>query len=497
MEEQQHRNALPQGFKLFEYEIQSVLGKPGGFGITYLATDTHLRQSVAIKEYLPSDFAIREGRSTVYVKSSSYDESFQWGLKCFIEEAQVLAKFNHHNIVRVSRFFELNGTAYMVMEYQKGQSLTEFLKQQRVLTEEELKTIVVPLLEGLEEIHQAGVLHRDIKPNNIYLRDDNTPVLLDFGSARFAIGQKTRSVTSIVTPGYAPLEQYDNEVKDQGPWTDIYALGAVMYNAITGESPPAATRRVMKDPMIPAVKVGAGRYSRSLLLAIDWALQLSEEDRPQTVEQWRDKMLATSDDVPEKKQVAKQYWTSINIAGIGIIILLCAISSYFGYENYIYNSKLQSLQHALNQAELKILQEQNSCKADRKYRKIHQNYRKECEAKYDEASGLLKEVQRFKIGTESLQADIAATKPTGFETKQYYKVTNVTPTDILNVREFAGTMNDIVGEIPPFGLCIEYLGNFRFRKGGLWVKIRYDNIEGWVHSHYLHANEQNCEGKSE
>jgi len=493
LEEQQHRNALPQGFKLFEYEIQSVLGKPGGFGITYLAIDTHLRQSVAIKEYLPSDFAIREGRSTVYVKSSSYDESFQWGLKCFIEEAQVLAKFNHNNIVRVSRFFESNGTAYMVMEYQKGQSLTEFLKQQRVLTEAELKTVVIPLLEGLEEIHHAGVLHRDIKPNNIYLRDDNTPVLLDFGSARFAIGQKTRSVTSIVTPGYAPLEQYDNEIKDQGPWTDIYALGAVMYNAITGDSPPAATRRVMKDPMIPAVKIGAGRYSRSLLLSIDWALQLSEEDRPQTVDQWREKMLATSEEVSQEKFVTKQYWNSINIIGVGVIGLLFVVASYLGYKNYTYGIDLQNLLQNLEQAELKIAKEHSSCKADRKYLKIAQDYRGQCETKYNAASGLLKEVQRFKIGNEVLQTGIAENKPTGFETKQYYNVVNVRPTDTLNVRESAGTINDKVGEISAVGICIEYLGNFRFRKGGLWVKIRYDKIEGWVHSHYLDSNEQDCE----
>jgi len=488
LEEQQHRNALPQGFKLFEYEIQSVLGKPGGFGITYLAIDTHLRQSVAIKEYLPSDFAIREGRSTVYVKSSSYDESFQWGLKCFIEEAQVLAKFNHHNIVRVSRFFESNGTAYMVMEYQKGQSLTEFLKKQRVLTEAELKTIVIPLLEGLEEIHHAGVLHRDIKPNNIYLREDNTPVLLDFGSARFAIGQKTRSVTSIVTPGYAPLEQYDNEIKDQGPWTDIYALGAVMYNAITGDSPPAATRRVMKDPMVPAVKIGAGRYSRSLLLAIDWALQLSEEDRPQTVVQWREKMLTTSEDVSPEKFAPKQYWNSINIIGIGVIILLSAVASYLGYKNYIYDINLQNLQQT-------IVKEQNLCKADRKYLKLAQDYRGQCETKYNEARSLIEEIQRFKIGNEVLQAgeEIPENKPTGFDTKQYYSVVNVIPTDVLNVRESAGTTNDVVGEIPAVGICVEYLGNFRFRKGGLWVKIRYKKIEGWVNSHYLNSTEQGCE----
>ncbi|OQW93073.1 MAG: hypothetical protein BWK79_13070, partial [Beggiatoa sp. IS2] len=243
MEEQEHRNILPEGFLLQEYQIKSVLGKPGGFGITYLAKDTNLDQFVAVKEYLPTEFAIREGRSTVCIRSVSDKEAFEWGLKRFTEEAQVLARFKHPNIIWVLRFFRENGTAYMVMEYQEGENLAEYLKRLKILPEGDLLAIILPLLDGLEAIHQAGLLHRDIKPNNIYIRKDKTPVLLDFGSARDAIGQTSKTITSIVSPGYAPLEQYDNDIGEHGPWTDIYALGAVMYCAIAGEAPPASTRR--------------------------------------------------------------------------------------------------------------------------------------------------------------------------------------------------------------------------------------------------------------
>jgi len=355
MEVQQYRNALPRGFLLNEYEIDSVLGKPGGFGITYLATDTQLRQSVAIKEYLPSDFAIREGVNTVSIKSSSDQESFQWGLKCFIDEAQVLAKFNHQNIVKVLRFFEANGTAYMVMEYQEGKSLTDYLKGGRTLTEKELLTIVLPLLDGLIEVHKAGFLHRDIKPSNIYIHSNNIPILLDFGSARYVVGQKTRSVTSIVTPGYAPLEQYDSEVKNQGPWTDIYALGAVMYYAISGEAPPAATRRIMKDPMIPAVKVGKGNYNNRLLKAIDWALELSEEDRPQTIAFWRGKMLAPAPTVTSSVKPRSQFsWSFINVAGIVLILLLSAAVVMLFNKNMSYNNEIEKERMARQRLESQL-----------------------------------------------------------------------------------------------------------------------------------------------
>ena len=489
MEEQQHRNTLPKGFWLNEYQIESVLGKPGGFGITYLATDTHLRQSVAIKEYLPSDFAIREGISTVYVRSSSYEESFQWGLKCFIEEARVLARFNHPSIVRVLRFFEANGTAYMVMEYQKGSSLTDYLRQRRILTEEELLTIVLPLLEGLKEIHNAGFLHRDIKPNNIYIRSDNTPVLLDFGSARYAVGQKSRSVTSIVTPGYAPLEQYDNEIKLQGPWTDIYALGAVMYCAISGEPPPAATRRVMKDPMIPALKIGEGKYNKNLLQAIDLALQLSEEDRPQTVEQWRNKILtpAAQPAVPQSK-FPHTSWSLLMVAGIVVILLLSAAVGVLWYKQHNSQNEIPAvIERAQQELKKALAKERSTRQIAEKQLEIERKRRKEAERDYFQVKALIEEVLRFEPQAIDNQSDFD-------NSRKYYDVTNVPADENLNVREFPGHLNKKVGEIPRTGNCIEYLDKLRFVKSQVWVKIQYKDIEGWVNSYYLMGNEKSCEG---
>ncbi len=284
-----HRNALPPGYPLQEYRIESVLGH-GGFGITYLARDTHLEQWVAIKEYLPNAHAVREGVSTVYAKCSDDEEAFQWGLQRFILEARTLAHFHHSAIVRVLRFFEENRTAYMVMEYQDGESLGYVLKQ-RCLEEKELLAIIPPILDGLEKVHEAGFLHRDIKPNNIFIRRDGSPVLLDFGSARYAMGSRSSDLTSIVSPGYAPFEQYDDK-SEQGPWTDIYALGAVMYHAITGAAPPEVVGRLKHDQMPRAVEVGAGRYRLEVLQAVDWALALDEEARPRDISEWRTALLA-------------------------------------------------------------------------------------------------------------------------------------------------------------------------------------------------------------
>jgi serine/threonine protein kinase len=494
LEEQQHRNALPPGFELQEYQIESVLGRPGGFGVTYLATDTHLCQSVAIKEYLPIDFAVREGRSTVYVRSTAYDDSFKWGLNCFIEEARVLAKFNHPNIVRVLRFFEANGTAYMVMEYQHGQSLTDYLKKMRVLTENELLKIVSPLLEGLKEIHNAGFLHRDIKPNNIYIRDDNTPVLLDFGSARYAVGQKTRSVTSIVTPGYAPLEQYDNEISDQGPWTDIYALGAVMYCAISGDAPPAATRRViMKDPMPPAVKIGEGKYKKNLLQAIDWALQLSEEDRPQSVDQWQEKMLASGSSLNVHRVEFSQprWWSFFMVFSIVALILLSSTVALLWYDKQTHNNELekqlQRHQIAENKLEKERKKEQEKRKIAEKHLVIERRHRKQAEEQLREIQALVEEIKRFEPQSiETLNF---------FDEKQnFYEVTNVSIGDVLNLREFPGHLNKIVQEIPRTATCIEYLGGLRNIKSQVWVKIQYQEVQGWVNSTFLIQTEH-CEAQ--
>ena len=288
-EAQQPLNALPQGHRLQEYELVRVLGF-GGFGMTYLGFDHNLDKAVAIKEYLPSDIATRTGDNSVVPQASQFQDDFEWGLDRFLDEARALARFDHRHIIKVYRFFEAHGTAYIVMEYAEGETLSAYLERKWTLKEAELKVILYPLLDGLEVVHRADFLHRDIKPGNIIIRDeDNSPVLLDFGSARQAIGARSRSVTSIITPGYAPIEQYSSR-GDQGPWTDIYALGGVCYRALTGEVPDDAMDRMRDDPLIPVVERCSGQASTGFLSAIDWALQINEEDRPQNIAVWRDKL---------------------------------------------------------------------------------------------------------------------------------------------------------------------------------------------------------------
>ena len=287
MNDEQHPlNALPQGHRLQEYELVRVLGF-GGFGMTYLGFDHNLDKGVAVKEYLPDDIAARTGEYSVVPKASQFRGDFEWGLERFLDEARTLARFHHPNIIGVYRFFEAHGTAYIVMEYAEGETLSEFLKRRKTLDEADLKAILFPILDGLEVVHGADFLHRDIKPGNIIIRDeDNSPVLLDFGAARQAIGARSRSVTSIITPGYAPIEQYSSR-GDQGPWTDIYALGAVCYHALTGDVPDDATDRVRNDPLTPVAERSVGQASAGFLEAVDLALKVDEGDRPQSVAAWR------------------------------------------------------------------------------------------------------------------------------------------------------------------------------------------------------------------
>jgi len=281
---QDHLFALAQGYELAGYRIGEVLGS-GGYGITYMAEDVALGRAVAIKEYLPNTFARRSSDGvTVKPRDGKQQELFAWGIERFRQEAETLVQLQHPNIVRVLRFFSANGTAYIVMIYERGTSLGERLRDGAILPEAELRTLVEPLLSGLEVVHKARFLHRDIKPDNIYLRGDGSPVLLDFGSARQAIGARTQAITSIVSPGYSPFEQYGKSVGDQGPWTDIYALGATLYRCIAGKRPPPALDRIGgKGTMPPAAAVGRGRYDPALLRAIDAAIQLRAEDRPQTI----------------------------------------------------------------------------------------------------------------------------------------------------------------------------------------------------------------------
>ena len=300
MNDAQHPlNALPQGYRLQEYELMRVLGF-GGFGMTYLGFDHNLDKGVAVKEFLPDDIAARTGDNSVVPKASQFLGDFEWGLERFLDEARTLARFDHRHIIRVFRFFKAHGTAYIVMEYAEGETLSEFLKRRKTLGEADLKAILFPILDGLEEVHEANFLHRDVKPGNIIIRDeDRSPVLLDFGAARQAIGARSRSVTSIITPGYAPIEQYSSR-GDQGPWTDIYALGAVCYHALTGDVPADATDRVRNDPLVPVAERCAGQASGGFLAAIDLALKVDEGDRPQSVAAWRTALSGKTPDTAKK-----------------------------------------------------------------------------------------------------------------------------------------------------------------------------------------------------
>lgn len=277
--------SLPAGTRLHEYVIERVLGH-GGFGITYLAHDTNLDKKVAIKEYLPNDLAARAPDSTVTVRSPESREAFQWGLESFIKEARVLGKFSHASLIQVHRYFEANDTAYFVMDYAQGVTLAAVMRTEGALSEERLRRILFPILNGLEEVHRLGVLHRDIKPDNIILREGSLPVLIDFGAARQTLSTMTRSVMSVLTAGYAPIEQYATS-GNQGPWTDIYAIGAVAYRALSGQKPVDAINRIRNDPMVPASSLGRGRYADSFLAAIDWALAVNPEDRPSSVAEFK------------------------------------------------------------------------------------------------------------------------------------------------------------------------------------------------------------------
>ena len=286
-----HLHALPIGHQLGEYRIERVLGS-GGFGITYYAWERHLDKPVAIKEYLPNEFALRTDTTTVRPKSTSDAADYQWGLERFLDEARTLARFDHPHLNKVYRFFEDNGTAYMVLEYIEGETLSELLRRESGLEQARLRRLLEELLSGLEEVHGAGFVHRDVKPGNIMLRTDGTAVLLDFGAARQAVGQRSKSITSILTPGYAPIEQYAQKMDSVGPWSDLYALGMVAYRCISGlgdgELPDAVSRALMsKDgedkDLTPAAIAGKGRYDQPLLEAIDWAIKITEGERPQDV----------------------------------------------------------------------------------------------------------------------------------------------------------------------------------------------------------------------
>ena len=285
-------NGLPVGTRLAEFELTALLGE-GGFGFVYLATDHSLERRVAIKEYMPSVLAARSANGQVQIKSERHRETFEAGRKSFVNEARLLASFDHPSLVKVYRFWEANGTAYMVMPFYEGKTLKDLLREMGGPPDEAwLRTLLGPLTEALAVIHNESCYHRDIAPDNVMmLADTQRPLLLDFGAARRVIGDMTQALTVILKPGYAPVEQYaESPGMKQGPWTDVYALAAVVYYAIVGKTPPPSVGRLLGDSYVALVEQAAGHYSAAFLAAIDHALVVRPQDRTQNIAQLRSEL---------------------------------------------------------------------------------------------------------------------------------------------------------------------------------------------------------------
>ncbi len=286
--------SLPVGTVLHgEYTVGNPLGKPGGFGITYFAWYRALEQAVAIKEYLPTDLAGRSPDSrTVKSHSLDHEADFRFGIEQFLREARTLARLNHRNIVRVRGFFEENGTAYLVMDYHPGQSFDRLLEERGGrLPEREAVGLLLPILDALQYVHRKNLVYRDVKPSNLYLEEDGTPLLLDFGAARSALSERTQSVSLVHTSGYAPFEQYIAG-GEQGPWTDVYAAAATLYKLLTGVVPPNALERMAKDSLVPPERLVPGLTPGCSLAALA-GLALQAEKRPRDAGELR-KLLASS-----------------------------------------------------------------------------------------------------------------------------------------------------------------------------------------------------------
>lgn len=278
-------NALPDGYRFNEFEIKEVIGG-GGFGIVYRAWDHQLERTIAIKEYMPVSLAVRAADLTLELRGERFQKLFNAGLNSFIQEARLLARFNHPGLLHVLRFWEQNGTAYMGTLYYSGMTLKEWqLTSPASIPEAWIRRLLPPLLGAISTIHQAGYLHRDISLDNIQIQENQLPVLLDFGSARKEIGNLSDETEIMLKPGFAPIEQYSEEGEvEQGPWTDIYALGAVLHSLITGNPPPVSVVRCIEDNYQPLTERQPEGYSLPLLHAIDCALAMKPGDRPQTID---------------------------------------------------------------------------------------------------------------------------------------------------------------------------------------------------------------------
>jgi serine/threonine protein kinase len=299
MPRREQGSELRAGHQLQEFIVERLLGV-GGYSCVYLARDTRLDRRVALKEYLPATLAARAPDGTVGARLPRFEAFYDKGLQGFLNEARLLGSFDHPSLVKVYRFWAEAGTAYMVMPYYEGITLKKWLGDLGATPSERwLRELADPLMAALDAMHQQRCYHRDVAPDNIlmlydrkaagnYLEQQPRPVLLDFGAARRVIGDATQQLTAILKSGYSPVEQYEGEESlRQGPWTDVYALCAVLYTAVTGKAPGSSVARVVRDDMVSATSAGRGHYSASFLAAIDAGLSVRPEQRPQTMQALR------------------------------------------------------------------------------------------------------------------------------------------------------------------------------------------------------------------
>ncbi len=400
MENTSHK--LQIGTVIAEYKITKHLGE-GGFGITYLAEDQSLLKLVVIKEYFPAEMTLRENTNASVMAKSGADGNYQFGLEKFLEEGRVLAQFKHPNIVGVNRFIEANNTAYLIMDYEVGEDLSDYLKRTGFsggMPETELKGYLVPILNGLQAVHDKGLLHRDVKPGNIYLRKDTEPMLIDFGAARYALGEHSKSMSAIISMGYAPPEQYSSKAK-QSPASDLYAWGATAYELITGKPPvesPDRSNAIFEeesDPLKPLSQNHKDKYSKTLLTVIDQCLNIPQKKRPKSATEVlamltgektstrtvkvnpKDRFKNDHGHPEQLKQnthhsegakrlrdshhASNQPKEKTNTLIYTLIILLLAgigTASYFGYDYYTEKQKIAEAQHIAAAQEQQKQQEQ-------------------------------------------------------------------------------------------------------------------------------------------
>src|SRR4051794_7547547 len=318
---------LRAGTRLHEYEVTGTIGQ-GGFGIVYRAVDRNMGLNVAIKEYLPASMALRSDSGAVTLASQVHADAFELGLSSFVNEARLLAKFDHPSLVKAFRFWEANNTAYMVMPLYEGVTLKQYVEDQPDISQRWLEQLLDPLLEALETLHQARVFHRDIAPDNILILKDGRPLLLDFGAARQKIGEATHGMTVIVKPGYAPIEQYAGDASErQGAWTDIYALAAVMYFVITRKVPPPSVSRVVEDTLEPLARLRPTGFAQPFLEALDRALRVERKHRPQSIPEFRAllRIAGGKEDTTPRRPAARR--SNMPMYSIAVALTLLAVAA--------------------------------------------------------------------------------------------------------------------------------------------------------------------------